>query len=26
LGVVLLGSRDPSKQAPKLLDAAFATS
>jgi hypothetical protein len=24
--VVLLGSRDPSKQAPKLLDAAFATS
>jgi D-alanyl-D-alanine carboxypeptidase len=24
LGVVLLGSRDPSKQAPKLLDAAFA--
>jgi hypothetical protein len=22
--VVLLGSRDPSKQAPKLLDAAFA--
>ena len=26
LGVVLLRSRDPSKQAPKLLDAAFATS
>jgi D-alanyl-D-alanine carboxypeptidase (penicillin-binding protein 5/6) len=26
LGAVLLGSRDPSKQAPKLLDAAFATS
>jgi D-alanyl-D-alanine carboxypeptidase (penicillin-binding protein 5/6) len=26
LGVVLLGSRDPSRQAPKLLDAAFATS
>ena len=26
LGVVLLGSRDPSKQAPKLLDAAFAQS
>jgi D-alanyl-D-alanine carboxypeptidase len=26
LGVVLLGSRDPSMQAPKLLDAAFATS
>jgi serine-type D-Ala-D-Ala carboxypeptidase (penicillin-binding protein 5/6) len=25
LGVVLLGSRDPSKHAPKLLDAAFAT-
>jgi D-alanyl-D-alanine carboxypeptidase len=25
LGVVLLNSRDPSKQAPKLLDAAFAT-
>jgi serine-type D-Ala-D-Ala carboxypeptidase (penicillin-binding protein 5/6) len=26
LGVVLLGSRDPSRQAPKLLDAAFAQS